>query len=100
MWGRWQQRGNSEEEILDSLDKPARVFHRDYYQPMLEKYAFHLWCIQALSKCGCVAMCLDWFKHSHHFSKTIRDYAEWLKFEFNLKIQSNTLEIIIIHAGK
>jgi hypothetical protein len=33
-------------------------------------------------------MRLDWFKRSLNFIKTIRDYAERLKFEFNLEIQS------------
>ena len=30
----------------------------------------------------------DWFKHCNNFIKTISDYAERLKFEFNLEIQS------------
>lgn len=75
-------------KYLTLLTKPVGVFHRDFYQPMLEKYALHLWHVRILSKCGCGAMRQDWFKRSHNFIKTIRDYAERLKFEFNLEIQS------------
>jgi hypothetical protein len=75
-------------KYLTLLTKPVGIFHRDYYQSMLEKYAIHLWHVRILSKCGCGAMRLDWFKRSLNFIKTIRDYAERLKFEFNLEIQS------------
>jgi hypothetical protein len=75
-------------KYLTLLTKPVGVFHRDFYQPMLEKYALHLWHVRILSKCGCGAMRHDWFKRSNNFIKMIRDYAERLKFEFNLEIQS------------
>ena len=75
-------------KYLTLLTKPVGVFHRDYYQPMLEKYSLHLWHVRILSKCGCGAMRQDWFKRCPNFIKTIRDYAERLKFEFNLEIQS------------
>jgi hypothetical protein len=34
-------------------------------------------------------MCFDWLKNEDaNIVKTIRDYTEWLKFEFNNEIQS------------
>jgi hypothetical protein len=59
----------------------------DFYIPLLKKYTLHSAYVRIRSKNGCGRMCFEWFK-SKDAVKTIRDYAERLKFEFNNEIQS------------
>jgi hypothetical protein len=57
---------------------------------LLEQYALHTAYVRILSKHGCGRMRFDWFKNDNAppVLKTIRDYAEGLKFDFNNEIQS------------
>jgi hypothetical protein len=55
---------------------------KDFYMPFIQP-AY----VQILSKNGFGRLRFEWFKRKD-VVKTIRDYAEHLKFEFNNEIQS------------
>jgi hypothetical protein len=75
-------------KYLTLLTRPIGTFHKTFYIPMLEKYAYHYPHIRILSKTGCGAMRLDWFRRMLKCIKTIHDYAERLKVSMNNEIQS------------
>jgi hypothetical protein len=62
---------------------------KQYYIPLLKKDALFSAYLRILSKNGCGRMPYEWFKNEDALIvKTIQDYAEHLKFEFNNEIQS------------
>jgi hypothetical protein len=75
-------------KYLTLLTRSVGTFFKEFYLPMLEKYAFHYSHIRILSKTGCGAMRLDWFTRMLKCIKTIHDYAERLKISMNNEIQS------------
>jgi hypothetical protein len=78
----------STRKYLTFLTRPIGVFMRDHYRPALEALATHLPHVQILSNNLCGRMRADYFKSMPYSVKTIRDYAEALKMEFNNEIQS------------
>jgi hypothetical protein len=74
-------------KYLTLLTRPIGIFMEDFYIPLLKKYTLHSAYVRIRSKNGCGRMCFEWFK-SKDAVKTIRDYAERLKFEFNNEIHS------------
>jgi hypothetical protein len=60
---------------------------KDFYIALLKKYALHSAYVRILLKNGCGRMRFEWYK-SKDAVKTIRDYTERIKFEFNNEIQS------------
>jgi hypothetical protein len=74
-------------KYLTLLTRPIGIFMTDFYIPLLKKYALHSAYVRILSKNGCGRMRFEWFQNEDAV-KTIRDYAERLKFEFNNEIQS------------
>ncbi len=76
-------------KYLTLLTRPIGLFMTDFYIPLLKKYALHSAYVRILSNNGCGRMRYEWFKNEDApIVKTIRDYAERLKFEFNNEIQS------------
>ena len=76
-------------KYLTLLTRPIGEFMVDLVIPLLEQYALHSAYVRILSNNGCRRMRFDWFKSEDaKIVKTIRDYAERLKFEFNHEIQS------------
>jgi hypothetical protein len=76
-------------KYLTLLTRPVGIFMQEFYIPLLRKYSLHLAYVRILSKNGCGRMRFDWFRNEDPPSvKTIRDYAERLKFEFNNEVQS------------
>ena len=76
-------------KYLTLLTRPTGIFMNDFYIPLLKQYALHSAYTRILSKNGCGRMRFDWFKSDDtKIVKTIRDYAERLKLEFNDEIQS------------
>jgi hypothetical protein len=76
---------------LTLLCRKIGIFHRDYYLPALEKFAYHTSHVTILSKqeeqCG--SMRMNNFLGTPGCIKTIRDYAERLLAKFNLEVQSS-----------
>jgi hypothetical protein len=76
-------------KYLTLLTRAIGKFMNDFYVPLLKQYALHHAYVRILSKNGCGRMRFDWFQNEDtNIVKTIRDYAERLKFEFNDEIQS------------
>ena len=63
------------------------TFHTDYYQPSLEKLAYHRPHVKILGKAYCGAARLAAFKRKPSV-RTRRDYAERLAASFNLEAQA------------
>ena len=73
---------------LTLMEKPIGVFLQQFYIPMLYKYAFHRPHVMILGKNSTGRAQMSHFKQTPNAVKTIRDYAERLKFELNQEIQS------------
>ena len=73
---------------LTLLTTSIEMFLRYNYIPMLHKYKFHRPHVLLLGKQYTGNACMQYFKNSLNAIKTIRDYAERLKFELTQEIQS------------
>jgi hypothetical protein len=67
---------------------PIGQFHKEHYQPYLEKYVYHRMLFSCLGQYEAKKSRKDAFKSNPQSIMTDRDYAEGMKSEFDLEIQS------------